>query len=326
MKKTNFLPVLLFLILLVPVSSFAGWDIMETDSNQNYVLTSFFDLRERESFLQITNTVDTPARIHVQIFNVGNLCNENNFFDLYTGNDTHVYNMREILTNDGNPSGVELPGNAYGFVVFTVVDLNELILEINDGFITGNFRILDSLGYEYRSNMTGITSTSQPEGEERYTFHFNREGGITLSDVALLYIEEAENGQEYQVDDVINTFTLMDVDIVDNNEVLLSCRDVIFACVKPDDPLVPNLLANENNTGSSVASFEYGINETIPHSKGGELLCPGNIIGEGIVIMTEESRASSSSGFVTGFLGLNNGNGRGSMDSIWDIDELDFGD
>ena len=44
------------------------------------------------------------------------------FFDVYTPNDTHVYNMREILTNDGNPSGVVLPENAYGFVAVTQVN------------------------------------------------------------------------------------------------------------------------------------------------------------------------------------------------------------
>ena len=67
-------------------------------------------------------------------------------------------------------------------------------------------------------------------------------------------------------------------------------------------------------TGVSVANFEYGINEAIPNSKGSELLCPNNIVDEGFVrlgyIDDEGSR------FIM-FIGLNNGNSRGSMDSYW---------
>jgi len=79
----------------------------ETDTG-DFQLVGFFDLRERETFVQLTNTEVGPAdrNIHIQIFNVGNDCNENNFFDAFTPNDTHVYNLRNITTNDGNPSGV----------------------------------------------------------------------------------------------------------------------------------------------------------------------------------------------------------------------------
>jgi len=50
--------------------------------------------------------------------------------------------------------------------------------------------------------------------------------------------------------------------------------------------------------------------------KGGELLCPGNIINRGIVNMDIINNSGAISTFV-GFVGLNNGNGRGSMDSLW---------
>lgn len=83
----------------------------------------------------------------------------------------------------------------------------------------------------------------------------------------------------------------MDVDIYDLNEVPLSCRDVAFACVQPDSPFVDEILAYDGGNGgelvgtngSNIASFEYGINESIPHSRNGELLCPGNVIGDGFV-------------------------------------------
>lgn len=82
-----------------------GVSIPETDTG-DYQLVGYFDLRDRESYIQITNTLVDTRTVHIQIFNVGNLCNENNFFDNYTPNDTHIYNLRDIVTNDGNPSGV----------------------------------------------------------------------------------------------------------------------------------------------------------------------------------------------------------------------------
>jgi len=76
----------------------------------------------------------------------------------------------------------------------------------------------------------------------------------------------------------------------------------------------------ENNFSANVASFEYGINNAIPHSRGGELLCPGNITSEGIVRMRLETRTDAFAfediSFI-GYIGLNNGNGRGSFDSFW---------
>ena len=89
---------------------------IESDTSTGFQKYAFFDLRDRESFVQITETFGNATTFHIQIFDVGNNCNENDFFDNYTGNDTHVYNLRNILTNDGNPSGVVLPDGAYGLV------------------------------------------------------------------------------------------------------------------------------------------------------------------------------------------------------------------
>ena len=33
-----------------------------------------------------------------------------------------MYNLRDMITNDGNPSGVVLPSDAYGIVVTTIID------------------------------------------------------------------------------------------------------------------------------------------------------------------------------------------------------------
>ena len=172
------------LLFLIPSTSFALvangglFPIAETDSI-NFQLFSFYDLRDRESFVQVTNT-GSAATVHVQVFDVSNLCNENNFNDAYTASDTHVYNMRDIKRNDGNASGVEMPDNAYGFVVVTVVQGNGQQTDTN-GLIIGNFRVIDNAGYEYRSNSQGF----QPHGinGSKYIANYNSAGGINKSDI-----------------------------------------------------------------------------------------------------------------------------------------------
>ena len=308
MKYKNLSINLLFLALIFSVISCESF--FETDT-QSLRLVSFFDLRDRESFVQITNTENGDRRIHVQIFNVDDNCNENNFFDNFTGNDTHVYNMRNIETNDGNPSGVVLPDKAYGLVVIT---------ETVEGprNLIGNFRVIDNSGYEYRSNLFGMTPFFSPDtvpGSE-LTFNFNKEGGVSLSDIIGFTLDRftiAEVGAA----DIANTWVLLDVEILDLNENVFSCRNVIFACTDQDNPRLEELL--EVVGDASVASFEYGINNAIPHSKGGELLCPGNNIQEGFVQLDYLAHEAQSGGI---FVGLNNGNGRGSMDSYWIMNPL----
>jgi len=270
-------------------------------------LFSFFDLRDRESFVQFTNIDSINAAVHVQIFDVSNNCNENNFFDTYTPNDTHVYNMRDIQTNDGNLSGVILPDGAYGFV--SIVPVVSVPLSI-----IGNFRVIDDNGYEYRANSV-IQISEFGFLTEGATFNFNTKGNITLSDVVGLTFDfDIEEG-EVSAADILDIFVPVDINIVDENEVIFSCRNVVFACTDQDNPLLKALL--EEAGAASVASFEYGINNAIPHSKGGELLCPGNTISDGVVTIDRITAGDSQDIDFIGFIGLNNGNGRGSMDSWW---------
>ncbi len=316
-KSITFLLLLLVLTLTSISISYSGSGELnlnrnETDSSENIVY-SFFDLRDRESFVQLTNIRDVNIVVHVQIFDVGNNCNENNFFDAYTPNDTHIYNIRDILTNDGNPSGIVLPGDAYGIVAITRTSD-----EGGDALI-GNFRILDNNGYEYRTNSAGdmgsLVNVTPPETVQ--TFNFNQEGGVILSDVVgLTFIRQGQGScpDGEQCPQPIDAFISFDVDIYNNNEVPFSCRNIIFACIDQDNPLLPALL--EEVGDASVASFEYGINDAIPHSKGSELLCPNNVVGEGIVRITALT-VPEDSYFVSIFVGLNNGNGRGSMDMTY---------
>lgn len=305
-----------------------------------FSLIYFFDLRERETFIQFTNTdlksfdfglgiiefgpTGLDATAHIQIFDVSNNCNENNFFDVYTPQDTHVYNMRDIQTNDGNPSGVVLPDGAYGIVTVTMA-----LPEVDSGAPIGNLRIIDNNGYEYRTNAQVPTGFGT-FGDDAlfYSFNFNQEGGVNLSDVVGITLAQVETQQffEWIAQPVQALFSPFDIDIVNNNETIFSCRDIVFSCVDDDNPLLEELLSN---SGISVARFEYGINNAIPHSKGGELLCPGNNIGEGTVLLRSEplpdtaefiqlySSLNASPPLFAGYVGLNNGNGRGSFDSFW---------
>jgi len=326
--------IILFVLFMIPNTGRTGesailFSLGETDSlltsnNTNpSVLFYAFDLRDRETFVQFTfPSSDTEVLAHVQIFDVNNNCNENDFFDVYTPNDTHVYNMRDIQTNDGNPSGVVLPDNSYGIVVITSFRLGTTLAQSG----IGNFRILDDNGYEYRTNAVRYSNTIGTEeigpGQIRSSyFNFNTRGGVTFSDIMGISVVRIDSDGpapfEWQALPVQEVFFPFDVDIYDLNEVPFSCRDVVFSCVNDETPLIEELL---ENAGISVASFEYGINNTIPHTKSGELLCPGNNISEGTVVLIPELKNTTSpnaSNFFTAFIGLNNGNGRGSMDSIW---------
>jgi len=300
-------------------------DSIEPSDPFSLSLFYVFDLRDRETFIQFTYNQNfkgnsLPSQAHIQIFDVSNNCNENNFFDVYTINDTHVYNMRDLQTNDGHPSGVVLSDGAYGIAVISYVSINGSIDPLG---AFGNVRIIDNNGYEYRTNAQQVFNTLAfspgfRDFHPTYTFNFNTESGITLSDIMGVTVNFVEqNVIEWNASDPLTAFNSFDIDIVNNNETIFSCRDITFACVDQNHPLLEQLL---EESGTSVASFEYGINNAIPNSKGGELLCPGNTISEGFVTLNPELQVFTNEfdhPFFLGFVGLNNGNGRGSFDSFW---------
>ena len=157
-----------------------------------------------------------------------------------------------------------------------------------DVFI-GNMRILDNNGYEYRANASIEGPSPGPEvGESRDSpgyFNYNTNGGVILSDIVGVVYDDDSDSLEIDVFPLDN-FGVLNVDLFDLNEIPFSCRNVIYACISPDSPLQEELLekaADNASQAASVARAEYGINNAIPHSKGGELLCPGNNISEGFV-------------------------------------------
>jgi len=190
--KSTLFAFVFVLLLTVPVfSGTSGFNVPTTDRH-GHTLIGFFDLRDRETFIQVTNIdEDSPgANIHIQIWNVGADCNENNFFDFYTPFDTHTYNLRDIVTNDGNASGVVLPDDAYGIFSATA-------RVPSDSDIIGNMRILDDNGYEYRTNLLDEQHERDFDNEfaENFmTFNFNTKGGVTLSDVVGIPYDDDQGG------------------------------------------------------------------------------------------------------------------------------------
>jgi len=321
MKLSKLNLILFFALIFSFISTvdvYSGHDEISETDGPAIQLSAVYDLRDRESYVQVTNTDTSGITVHVQIFNVDDNCNENNFYDTLTPNDTHVYNLMDIETNNGAPSGVVLPDDAYGMVVVTYVlgvGMNSVANEDENKVVIGNFRILDVNGYEYRTNMAGYSDIDNCVGtigniDDIWTFNFNTESGITFADITVISFE-SEGSNDIEVNaDPLDAYESFDVDIYDLNEVPFSCRNVIYACIDQDSLRLPELL--EVVGDASVASFEYGINDVLPSSKGAPLLCPGNNIEEGFVMLEEISHTADTT---YGFVGLNNGNGRGSIDA-----------
>ena len=109
----------------------------------------------RNTYLQVTNSINRDAYVHVRIFNED--CVEvRDFCDKYTGYDTHEYNFSDLVSNtgnnvaDGNLQGVE------GWLVVTSVAPgtceapNEQAYDHN--YLSGQLIIHDSDDYLYGVN------------------------------------------------------------------------------------------------------------------------------------------------------------------------------
>lgn len=332
MSKIKYLLVLAFLLVLpmlvLPTQSIAGGPsalplVDQTDTGVDRLIY-YWDTRDRDTLFQLTNTSTSTIVVHIQIFNVGSPaleCEEVNWDDVYTGGDTHVYDIENLVSNctadagpAGPPAGCDAApnpdlSNSYGFVSISLVS--------GDSFaMIGLFRILDGPGgYEYRTNAAGEDFF----GDETTDFilNFNNVDGNNLSDVIGIVYEEIDFDTVFAAPflDVVfgdisgNPFEdpFPQVFIFDEFEDATSCSPTFFDC--------------------SVGSFNRGIDNSIPNSKqaalnnricndsvlsasndAGWLFLPFNGFFEFIDFFEEDA-------FFVGFLGLNNGNGTGSMDS-----------
>ena len=300
MKKTILF--LLLTILLIPlelVLADADDDddvllVTRTDAiDQNPWKSAYYDLRSRKSYLQITNPENENVRIHIQIFQHDRECSELDFFDELTPNDTVIYDLDNLVRNNGSEVPANLNDDSYGFIAISPDDGSGGIL--GDVDLIGNFRIVDDSGYEYRTNIAG--SSNSETGFDDAIAEFNTVSDAKYADVvgyAYILINDCTVSSVANLDAGFN-FEIFQFDL---DEEPLSCDIRNFAC------------GNVMN---------YGINEDYLNSRGGPLLCPGGGLAnpDGSFVSFENGRKAEDPNedvVFVGLIGINNNNGTGSMD------------
>ena len=326
LSKMKFLVVLALLVIspILPMQAMAGHDplIAYTDVGADRVV-NYWDTRTRDTFIQVTNTSESAISIHVQLFDVGSPfgeCAPCDFPDVLTPNDTHVYNIEDIVRNiDGTPR-CPVGEGTYGSMVISLVpnpNNNDPIYPL-----IGMFRIIDELGYEYRTNSAGqevdISFSAGSANGVSELVNFSEANGHNLSDlVGITYIETSPSNVVSK--GVTATFgglgdTIEEVMIYDEIEGPTSCGQVDFSCaVGQMDKAIDNSLPNskgENNRICNANTLDFNTAGWVDLPFFGfscSAAAGGNLSGE---CVTHDP-------FFVGFLGLNNGDGTGSMDSWW---------
>ncbi|NIP30660.1 MAG: hypothetical protein GTO02_12250 [Candidatus Dadabacteria bacterium] len=274
-------------------------------------LSAYYDLRQRSSYVQITNLNSSAITIHVQIFQHDRNCNELNFNDTLTPNDTVVYNLDNIIKNNGEAAPINLQDDSYGYVVVSIGDGSEILSHGES--IIGNFRIVDDSGYEYRVNMAGVDLIESTFPTTTfYIANFNTVDGANKADVVGYTYYYSTNDHPAVFTSTVRNLNVdlpFSIFVFDLNEDPLSCDQRAFTCGKV---------------------MNYGINEDYPASRGEDLLCPGGGLADpdGGFISLEPTNIDQNilpndllSGTSVGLIGINNGDGTGSMD-YWFVERF----
>lgn len=305
---------LLAVLLVLPLQANAQSNsipvIDQTDTGVNR-LVAFWDTRGRDTLIQVTNTSSTKANIHVQLFDVASPfteCEECNFDDMLTGFDTHVYDIENMVSNVGQAECTEIGPGTYGFMVISLESgaSNSLI---------GMFRIIDESGYEYRTNAAGTEDFSADNSVDQ-VINFNTVNGNVNSDLVGITYVDINSSTVYASPGVFTTFGNIQNEILiyDNEEDDISCSPTTFACAvglldKGIDNALPNSLGQANRVcASSILNSSQSGWLDLPFSRFG---CTDPEVGEGGECFFDP--------YFVGFIGLNNGNGTGSMDSWWEV-------
>ncbi len=298
-------------------------------------LVYFIDRRDRESFVQVTNTSSVGINIHVQIFDVNaefiNPCEECDFDDMLTPMDTHVYNAEEFKTNMGGVPQCTIPDGHYGFVVisfdsFKGVDAGPCGDNTADcidqgGPLIGMFRITDEAGYEYRTNAAGkrVFSAQGNLGFEQIEslVNFNLANGNNLSDLVGITFFEIDHRRVGAAPQVLASFGNIDpILIYDQVEVPSSCSATFFSCMPGNlDKAIDNSLPNSKGQGNRICSTNRLATNTAGwlHMPFSGFICTPPF-GK---VDNECDFGANNEIFFVGFRGLNNGDGTGGMDSWW---------
>jgi hypothetical protein len=171
------------------------------------------------------------------------------------------------------------------------------------------FRIIDDSGYEYRANTAG--EDPQNDRTDGDIINFSVANGHNLSDVVGIAYQ-GDSDRVWMGSTILATFT--DIKSWDDVEFDTSCSNTTFACAaglldKGIDNSVPN---SKGNTDDICATMQLGLHTSAWLEMGSlsigcfdpfgqETGCPG----------------ADNSKYFVGFVGLNNGDGTGSMDSWW---------
>lgn len=339
---------LFVLALALPMKAWGGagdriYELYQTEIG-TVTMYNYFDQRERQTYIQVTNICNEVVVVHVQIWNVANKCFETDFFDEFTRNDTHVYDFNDIQMNS---SAFQIPltgefEDGYGAVVVQhVKGVNGEEFPTNGknakNCLIGNMRILDDVGYEYRTNSAGeARGSGNRERRREYSFNFNMEGDTVLSDVIIIPIGEENDDGRAELENIEDAFIVIKPIIYNENEIPLSCPRTLFACLDHDAPLPPsllNLIVQEGADGNELAfeqwGFNLGINNKYENSRGAPSICGGQIpTGHVRIRLASENGGDSDAEVIVGFIGINNGVDRGTFDSMWQLtnDHCEDGD
>jgi len=193
MKTTMKIIIFVFLLMLSSYSKSHSQIIAPTGttSRQSSQLVYWYDEYDNDTFVQVTNTNDTQGVwIHVQIFRSFDqddsdygtssdkvICDERDFIDFFTPNDTHIYELYEFpfYKNTGESEGksgelvfLDLdgdstpPSSSTGFIVITPVvsesDLTAISFQHligNSNLDSGIYAIVNAMGRDAVDFTTG---------------------------------------------------------------------------------------------------------------------------------------------------------------------------
>jgi hypothetical protein len=315
LSKMKYLFVLAVLLVL-PMQAMAQLGgffpvINQTDTGVDR-LVAFFDTRDRDTFIQVTNTSDMDVSIHVQIYDVtgpAQDCEQCDFNDILTAHDTHVYDIDNLVTNATSSEQCSgLPdGETHGFMVISHTD------GPNDSLI-GMFRIIDASGYEYRANAAGSEDQIAVESNNEIV-NFNLANGNNLSDLVGITYVSLDTGNVHADPNIVAIFgsAVNQILIYDQAEQFNSCSPTTFSCAPGNmDKGIDNALPNSKD-GTRVCATS-----TLNSNSSGWLHLPFNTFSCTDGVFGNPDGTCTEDPFFVGFIGLNNGNGTGSMDSWWE--------
>lgn len=358
-------------MLVLPTQANAGVDadssfgvgqrLLDQTDMGAFRLVYFVDTRDRDSFVQVTNTTSRGINIHVQLFDLNNAvseCNQCDFPDMLTPDDTHVYNVKDMKSNTcigancvpqiaGGVSQCGLDDGHYGFVVISFDNYKDgegvcgggSDCFVEGGPLIGMFRIIDASGYEYRTNAAGKEVLRGEHdgwvgpGEEILV---RRNGGRAWDDLVNFELADGNNLSDlvgityWELDHAtVNASPLVGTsfgaDLTDpimiyrEDETQNSCNATVFSC-KPGnlDKGIDRSLPNSKGQVNEVCTTTR-----LPENHAGWLHMPFSgfscqpPFGDSDDFKCIDSIKDNA--FFVGFIGLNNDDGTGSMDSWWSI-------